>query len=48
MAAEDCPDGEQVENADLDVLLARLSVIMACGFHEDPAGTRGSIAIAEG
>jgi hypothetical protein len=48
MAAEDCPDGEQVENADLDVLLARLSVIMACGFQEDPAGTRVSITIAEG
>jgi hypothetical protein len=31
IAAEDCPDGEQVENADLDALLARLSVIMACG-----------------
>jgi hypothetical protein len=26
LAAEDCPDGEQVEEADLDVLLARLSV----------------------
>jgi hypothetical protein len=48
VAAEDCPDGEQVENADLDVLLARLSVIMACGFQEDPAGTRVSITIAEG
>jgi hypothetical protein len=24
IAAEDCPDGEQVEEADLDVLLARL------------------------
>jgi hypothetical protein len=31
IAAEDRPDGEQVENADLDVLLARPSVIMACG-----------------
>ena len=29
IAAEDCPDGEQVEDADLDVLLARLSVIAA-------------------
>ena len=29
IAAEDCPDGEQVEEADLDVLLARLSVIAA-------------------
>ena len=27
LAAEDCPEGEQVEEADLDVLLARLSVI---------------------
>jgi hypothetical protein len=27
IAAEDCPDGEQVEEADLDVLLARLPVI---------------------
>jgi hypothetical protein len=24
IAAEDCPDGEQVEDCDLDVLLARL------------------------
>ena len=24
IAAEDCPDGEQIEEADLDVLLARL------------------------
>ena len=24
IAAEDCPDGEQVEEADLDALLARL------------------------
>jgi hypothetical protein len=29
LAAEDCPDGEQVEEADLDVLLVRLSVIAA-------------------
>ena len=29
IAAEDCPDGEQVEEADLDVLLTRLSVIAA-------------------
>jgi hypothetical protein len=29
MAAEDCPDGAQVEEADLDVLLARLPVIGA-------------------
>ena len=27
IAAEDCPGGEQIEEADLDVLLARLSVI---------------------
>ena len=27
IAAEDCPDGEQVEEADLDVLLARLPAI---------------------
>jgi hypothetical protein len=26
IAAEDCPDGQQVEEADLDVLLARLSM----------------------
>jgi hypothetical protein len=26
IAAEDCPDGEQVEEADLDVLLARLAM----------------------
>jgi hypothetical protein len=29
IAAEDCPDGEQVEEADLDVLLGRLSAIAA-------------------
>jgi hypothetical protein len=29
IAAEDCPDGVQVEEADLDVLLARLPVIAA-------------------
>jgi hypothetical protein len=29
IAAEDSPDGEQVEEADLDVLLARLPVIAA-------------------
>lgn len=27
IAAEDCPDGEQVEEADLDALLARLTAI---------------------
>ncbi|HEX5300870.1 MAG TPA: hypothetical protein VFW50_28155 [Streptosporangiaceae bacterium] len=26
IAAEDCPDGEQVEEADLDALLARLDL----------------------
>jgi hypothetical protein len=29
IAAEDSPDGEQVEEAELDVLLARLPVIAA-------------------
>jgi hypothetical protein len=29
VAAEDCPDGAQVEEADLDVLLAKLSLIAA-------------------
>ena len=29
IAAEDCPDGEQVEEGDLDVLLTRLPVIAA-------------------
>jgi hypothetical protein len=29
IAAEDCPDGEQVEEPDLDVLLARLPVMSA-------------------
>jgi hypothetical protein len=29
IAAEDCPDGEQVEEPDLDALLARLPVIAA-------------------
>ena len=28
IAAEDCPDGEQIEEADLDVLLARLPAII--------------------
>jgi hypothetical protein len=27
IAAEDCPDGEQIEEADLDVLLARIDRI---------------------
>jgi hypothetical protein len=27
IAAEDCPDGEQIEEADLDVLLARLPTV---------------------
>jgi hypothetical protein len=35
IAAEDCPDGEQIEEADLDVLLARLS-----GSIPAPAGPR--------
>lgn len=29
IAAEDCPDGEQIEEADLDILLGRLPVIAA-------------------
>lgn len=29
IAAEDCPDGEQIEDADLDVLLARLPAVVA-------------------
>jgi hypothetical protein len=29
IAAEDCPDGDQIEEADLDVLLARLPVVVA-------------------
>ena len=29
LAAEDCPDGDQLEEPDLDVLLARLSAIAA-------------------
>jgi hypothetical protein len=29
IAAEDCPDGEQVEEADLDALLARLRLTAA-------------------
>ena len=29
IAAEDCPDGEQIEEAHLDVLLARLPAIVA-------------------
>jgi len=36
IAAEDCPDGEQLEEADLDILLARL-----------PGGRRPSVATAE-
>jgi len=29
IAAEDCPDGEQIEDTDLDVLLARLPAVVA-------------------
>jgi len=29
IAAEDCPEGEQIEETDLDVLLARLPAIVA-------------------
>jgi hypothetical protein len=29
IAAEDCPDGEQIEETDLDFLLARLPAIVA-------------------
>jgi hypothetical protein len=29
IAAEDCPDGEQIEQADLDALLAQLPAIAA-------------------
>jgi hypothetical protein len=36
IAAEDCPDGEQVEDADLDVLLARLPVIATGSPREHP------------
>ena len=38
IAAEDCPDGEQVEDADLEVLLARLAVI-AAGCHQIARGS---------
>jgi hypothetical protein len=30
IAAEDCPDGEQIEEADLDVLLAQLTRPRRC------------------
>jgi hypothetical protein len=33
LAAEDCPDGDQLEEADLDVLLARLTVPAASASH---------------
>jgi hypothetical protein len=36
IAAEDCPDGEQIEEADLDVLLARLPVIAALRRQSGP------------
>jgi hypothetical protein len=36
IAAEDCPDGEQVEDADLDALLARLPVIAAGSPRDRP------------
>ena len=29
IAAEDCPDGEQIEESDLDVLLALLPAVVA-------------------
>jgi hypothetical protein len=37
IAAEDCPDGEQVEDADLDVLLVRLPVIAAARLRVNSA-----------
>ena len=42
IAAEDCPDGEQVENADLDVLLARLLYCDRRGGHSGGMTAPGS------
>jgi len=39
IAAEDCPDGEQIEESDLDVLLARLP-----GGRRSPVYSAGSAA----
>jgi hypothetical protein len=48
IAAEDCPDGEQVEEPDLDVLLARLpatkmseatATLVIENNYEDPYGS---------
>jgi hypothetical protein len=39
IAGEDCPDGEQIEQADLDILLARLPVIAAVA-PTNPSGQR--------
>ena len=36
IAAEDCPDGEQMEEADLDALLARLTVIAEAHGYAPP------------
>lgn len=44
IAAEDCPDGEQVEDADLDVLLAQLSTVTAPAARASRASTRGGLA----
>ena len=38
IAAEDCPDGEQIEETDLDVLLARLPAIVAVRRKSGPPG----------
>ncbi len=43
IAAEDCPDGVQIEEADLDILLARLPVIAA--LRRQP-GARPSAPVA--
>jgi hypothetical protein len=37
IAAEDSPDGEQVEEADLDALLARLAVIAEAHGYASPS-----------
>jgi hypothetical protein len=37
IAAEDCPDGEQMEEADLDALLARLTVIAEAHGYAPPS-----------
>jgi hypothetical protein len=41
IAAEDCPDGEQIEEADLDMLLAQLPLRLWVGDQRNRIKIRG-------